>query len=510
MATETMNLRREGVIPLPSLLGVERSPYIWLGVGLVAALFAVGGRWDIPLAAWLASVFLLRFSRQSRPAVALGLVWLVSIAGAFFWGFQLGVRVQASTLAANIAFGTVFTLPYVLDRLIGPRLDTLGRLLLFPASLAAAEFMMGAFSPLGTAYGTRAITQHGNLPLLQVISLAGPYTIAFLIGWFATAVNGVWEDPTWARARALIGVFAAVLLAVIVGGAARIALFPPAATYVRVAGITPSNASMERARATLGGEFPDSPEAVSQADPVKLQAAFDVVNNDLLAQTRRAARAGAKIVVWSETAARLLAAEKPAFLARAAEVARQEGIYLNVANAVPFARNETHMIDPSGKVVWWYWKNHPVPGMERVPAGRTPVPVLETPYGRLSNVICFDADFPALTRRRADIMIVPGADWPEMGRVHTMKMASLRAIENGYSLIRQDLNGQSAAFDPQGHVLATQDTTHDGEHLMMVDMPTKGSPTLYGVIGDAFVWLCIAGTILLVGLGVLRRRPAVG
>jgi apolipoprotein N-acyltransferase len=505
MTTHSLDVRGEDRIAWAADLTNARLAWAWWAVGLIASLLAVGGRWDIPLAAWVAPVFLLRFSRLSRPATAICLVWVAGVAAAFFWGFQLNVRVQASTVAGHVAFGTIYTLPYVLDRLVGPRLPRAARLLMLPAAMASAEYLMAAFSPLGTAYGTRAITQHGNLALLQLASITGPYGIAFLIGWLATTVNWGWEPASWARAGMVGGIFTAVLLAVLLGGAARLAFVPPSNTYVRVAGITPSEASIAAARAKLGADFPASKDELAQSDPAKLQAAFDVINGDLLVQTRQAARAGAKIVVWSETAARLLPSAKPAFLQKAAEVARQEGVYLNVANAVPFQRNETHLFDPAGKAVWWYWKNHPVPGMEPVPPGNTPVPVAETPFGRLSNVICFDADFPALTRRAADIMIVPGADWPEMGRVHTMKMASLRAIENGYSLIRQDYDGQSAAFDPQGRVLVTQDTTHEGPHLMMVDLPTKGSPTLYGMIGDVFVWLCVAGTLLLLGLGLFRR-----
>lgn len=45
-----------------------------LGSGLY--LLAVRGRWDVSLTAWLAPVFLLRFSRASRTAAAVDVVWL--------------------------------------------------------------------------------------------------------------------------------------------------------------------------------------------------------------------------------------------------------------------------------------------------------------------------------------------------------------------------------------------------------------------------------------------------
>jgi apolipoprotein N-acyltransferase len=83
-------------------------------------------------------------------------------------------------------------------------------------------------------------------------------------------------------------------------------------------------------------------------------------------------------------------------------------------------------------------------------------------------------------------------------------MARLRAIENGYSLIRVDFIGVSAAFDPYGRVLAMQDTVPRQSHMMMVDLPVQGVSTLYHRTGDIFAWLCIAATFGLCAYGVFR------
>lgn len=488
----------------------EQFKYVWLTVGFVTALLAVGGRWDVPIAAWIAPVFLLRFARLSRPASGLLLVWAISVASAVFWGFQLGVPLQPSTLAGHLAFGTVYTLPFILDRALARRLGIVGQLLLFPAAIVASEYLMATFSPLGTAYGMKAITQSSNLSLLQIISITGPYAIGFLIGLIATAANRMWERPHEHGSQTALALSGGLVLLVIILGSVRLAFFPSATDYVQMAGITPSGEVLRRAEAASGGTFPQGPEAFAAADRQKVRAGFDLVTDELIDSTRQAAAAGAKIVVWSETAARTLSDDKPALLARVANVASEEGIYINVALGIPFTANETHLIDPSGKLLWSYQKTYPVPGMEPVPPGNTPVPIVQSPFGRLTNVICFDADFPALARVDADIMIVPGYDWPEIGRVHTLKMASLRAIENGYSLIRQDFFGQSAAFDPLGNLLATQDTTSRARHLMMVDVPVRGSRTIYNVIGDLFAWLCAAAIFVLVVTALRRREPTAG
>ncbi|MFD6162337.1 nitrilase-related carbon-nitrogen hydrolase [Nocardia sp. NPDC060256] len=521
MATGTSNLRSDpvdtGSTALPGTSPSAGRPpdrwrYLWLGAGAVLSLFAVNGRWDIPLAAWLVSILLLRFSRTSKVAVGVGLVWLVSVGAAMFFLWHVAVPLTGMTVLGGVGFGTVLALPYLVDRLLAPRLGTVAGLLLFPMLLAVCEFVMGVFSPFGTAYGLLADAQYTNPALLQVISLTGPYSIGFVIGALATVVNHVWERPlSWRTARVPV-VYAAVLGVVIVGGSARLAFFPVStAQAVRIAGINPSTAALDVEMKALGQPGFD-PMHVPQFDPATVPLESKAVIDGLFDGTRRAARAGAKIVVWSENAARISVSDESAFLAAAQAVARDEQVYLDVAANVylptaPYGRDETHFIGPDGALLWSYQKAHPIPGLETYTPGDGKVPVVSTPYGRIANVICYDADFPAMMHADADIMLVPGGDWPEFGRLHT-QMSSLRAIENGYSLVRQDFNGWSAAYNPHGQPISTQDTTVDHDPWI-VDVPTHGTTTLYRLTGDIFAWLCLAGALVLAGIAMIPRRSAV-
>ncbi|MEV0379460.1 nitrilase-related carbon-nitrogen hydrolase [Nonomuraea sp. NPDC050643] len=510
MTTSTIGVERS----TPSAhQGRRRDPRpVWLALGLLLQLFAVGGRWDLPLAAWGFLIFLLRFVRTGRAAPALALVWLTGVAGALFWVWQLAVPMTPLTLVGVLALGSAALVPFAVDRLLHPGLGPVGRLLVFPAALTATGFLLGSYNPFGTAYGLLAVTQRGNLALLQVISVAGPYAIAFLIGIVATAANHLWEHGvSWRGARPAFAV-AGVLAVVIVGGQARLAFAPAASSpTVRVAGVNPSTASLDGAERVLGTD-PADLRGVSRVPADVVRTASGLISRQLFDDTRKAAQSGAKIVFWSENAAKVRADDEPAFLAEAAALARQQGVYLSVAMNVylgqaPYGRDQTVLLGPDGKVLWTYQKRHPIPGLESYEPGVGPAPVVDTPYGRLSNVICYDADFPAMMHVPADIMLVPGGDWPEMGRTHT-QMASLRAIENGYALVRQDFNGSSQAFDRQGHVLSQQDTTTGDNPPWIVDVPVAGGATPYSVIGDVFAWLCAALTVAAIGLGVRRRKPS--
>jgi apolipoprotein N-acyltransferase len=135
--------------------------------------------------------------------------------------------------------------------------------------------------------------------------------------------------------------------------------------------------------------------------------------------------AGAKIVIWPEEGVKTQEADEPAAIEAARNEARRSGIYLEIGLGVysttgpAFGRDEALLIDPHGNVLWAYQKAHPIPGSEPFKPGDGRVPVADTPYGRIANVICYDADFPDMMRTRADIMLVPSHDWKEYGGSHT-------------------------------------------------------------------------------------------
>jgi apolipoprotein N-acyltransferase len=135
--------------------------------------------------------------------------------------------------------------------------------------------------------------------------------------------------------------------------------------------------------------------------------------------------------------------------------------------------------------------------------------ILNTPYGRVTSVICFDADFPQLLAQAgalcADVVLDPSNDWRAIDPWHT-QMASFRAIEQGVNLIRQTSRGLSAAYDYQGRRLAAMDHFQTADYAMISQIPTKGVRTIYARLGNWFAFACLAGLILLVILSLRGNR----
>ena len=494
----------------------DRTGYLWLAAGTVLSLLAVHGRWDVAPAAWLGGVFLLRYTRTRRPLAGFGGVWVASAIAAVFWLYESELPVFGPVLLLCLALSTTLCLPFLVDRLLAPRLAASAVLatLVYPLARVLAEYVNATISPAGSIFGSLAATQHANLPLLQVAAITGSYGVSFLVAWLASVCNGVWRDRS--VGRRLVAAFGVTLVVVLAGGGARLLFFAPDGPTVRVAGVSPAAAVLEHRNAVIA-DFPTLKE-LAAADPVTLRPAFAAVADDLFATSEREARAGARIIAWPETGAGTLAEDAAALIGRAAAFAREHQVYLVMGVGVltrtePYLRNQSVLVDPNGNVAWTYDKAHPIPGMEMLIPGDGQVPILDTPHGRLATVICFDLDFPALARqaghKRADIMLVPSNDWRGFGRVHTEK-ATIRAIENGYSVVRPDTNGLSRAIDYQGRAIASADFFATDRQVVVADLPIGGARTMYAAVGDLFAWACAVALALITALVLLRprRRPA--
>lgn len=171
--------------------------------------------------------------------------------------------------------------------------------------------------------------------------------------------------------------------------------------------------------------------------------------------------------------------------------------------------NTAMVFTPSGELAFEYHKAIPVPG-EPIAAGDGEIKTVDTPFGRLGVIICFDADFPQLVRRArqrgVDILAIPANDWRAITPLHA-QMARFRAIENGFSIVRATSNGQSLVADSTGAMLADVDAFATPGGVASARLPVQTRGTLYARTGDVFVFAC--GLLLAVlTLVPLARRVA--
>jgi len=484
----------------------DRWSYLWLAIGTLLGFF-----WTIPLVWWLSPVFVLRFTRTQKVWRGFILAWLATFLTVGVTQYGMMNALMPSPLPVYIitmAVGALpFTLPYLADRLLTPRLKGFAATLVFPLAVTAVDFAGAKANPLGSI-GAQAYFQYGNLALMQLLSITGMWGITFLVSWFGSAVNWAWErDFAWPKIRRGAAVYAGILLLVMLYGGARLAFAPPATGTVRMHGITAV----------------DMRQNWSALNQLKEQEGWEAMRrkaaeyHDLyFEETVREAQAGAQLVHWPEQAAMVPGEDEPAFIARAQEIARQEDVYLALGVGTVFQgdrpwENKLIVIDPAGEVVLEHHK-YALAAIEGTKGGDGILRTVETPFGRLSGIVCNDTNHEEMVtqagRNGTDILLSPSLEYRAIDPIHA-HMAIYRAIENGVTLVRQADNGLSFVADPYGRVLAAVDHWTASERVTVAQVPARaGVFTIYPYIGDLFAWLSVVGFVAIAVWGVVRWRKA--
>ncbi|MEN1727648.1 MAG: nitrilase-related carbon-nitrogen hydrolase [Pseudomonadota bacterium] len=479
---------------------------ILIAGGLLLAMSQ--GHWAIPIFAFLAPVFLVRWVRSTSTAwayvgfvVAHTLAWYLA-----YWGMV--PLPEMAQLGLFTGLSMVLGLVFLADRWASKRSSGLLATLVLPCGWVLFDFMGGLFSPNGT-WGSIAYTFGSELPLVQVVSVTGWTGLTFLVAWFATIANRVWEQGSTAWPIARFGIIAFTFVFAL--GGLRLALSPPAPQTLRAAAIVaPGTFQTEHInelwRYTRGVE--QSPEA---DDLAKRRIAESIGEHFALVVNE--AEAGADLVVWAEANLSLTETEEADWLERARRIAQEQEIHLGMGATVfrpetgERTKNTLVLINPQGDIEWEFLKATRVPGSGNV-IGDGILPQLDTDQGRWTAAICFDLDFPRLMRQAgvmdADVLIAPSNDWIEVRETH-LRMHALRAVEQGVTLFRPTKDGISATVDPYGRVLARLDTETSPAKVLVTNLPTEGVATIYSRIGDSFSWLSSA---LFFGLLILIRRHA--
>ena len=457
----------------------KRFAYVSFLIGFFS-LFFFNGRWIVPIAAFLAPFFLIRFLRSQKPfrgylilVVAMWVshifVWrgMMPVSGFFYYFLMLMMSVTGA-------------LPYLLDRIYRDKLTGIISTLVFPTAFVLLEYITVLTNPSGS-YGTLAHTQTSRT-LMQVMSVTGIWGLVFLITWTTSVVNWLWDHHfDLARIRKALVVFILPILLVILYGQIRLAQDTIEPT-VRVASVN----VIENETLHISADQPDNTN--------------EQVNNLFLDECHTAALSGARFVFGNEIMLNVTAGEEEAFLERAESVARKDSLYIGLPLLV-YPDDESHVppmnkitwISPEGERLFTYFKAKPTPGEGHY--GDGVLKYFDSPYGRIGSAICFDMDFPSLIRQaglmNVDVMLVPGNDWVEITPYHT-EVASARAIENGFNLVRSVSRGLSASYNYKGQLISSLNYYTSDARIFYSDVPTSGRHTLYTTLGDFFAWLCLA------------------
>ncbi len=374
----------------------------------------------------------------------------------------------------------IYFIYFFIDRIFTQKFKGIVSTLILPAVYVIMDYITILTNPSGS-YGTLVHTQSA-LPLLQIVSITGIWGVTFLILWTASIINWLWDNSfDKKKICSAFLIFGIPFILVIIWGQYRLSTKINSPT-VRIASI---NSTKEEYQHRMTSNF-DS--LVEQS------------NQGFLRNCKIAASSGAKIVFGRETIISLPVGKENNFIEEAKTIAIRDSIYIGIPinvipakNSIENPENKITWISPTGETLFTYHKAKPTyPG--ECDSGDGIIRYFDSPYGRISSVICFDMDFPSLIsqagKMNIDIMLVPGSDWKEISPYHTY-VASLRGVENGFNMVRSTLKGFSASFNYKGQLLSSNDFFKTDEVILYSDVPVKGQKTIYSFLGDYFAWLCI-------------------
>lgn len=471
----------------------------------------------LPVAALLSPVFMIRFLRNQKllPG-SLILATTSSITLIFAFRGLIGAMFNSTIIfcVTMIVTTVIGLIPLFLDRYYSSRISTWKLTLIYPALKTFLEYAGSLNSPFGE-WGASSALFAGWLPLSQIVSVTGIWGLSFLISWSASFINFVWDKRAdWREARVAIFVYSGVFLFVIGFGSVRL-LNNHSTPTVRVAAIIANESLQSPVKKTFYAQLTSFSRQHKTDSVIYFKEKFKANNDLLLNETRKAADKGAKIIFWAEGNGMILKTDEPALIQQASDLSKEKGIYLGMSVEVYSpeekfpVENKIVLFKPDGVIAWEYYKHYPI-GVENkmMVARKSGIKTLQTPYGKIAAVICFDSDFILFAREagkaNADILFAPSNDWKDIATLRG-KITRFRALENGVTLVRPTSHGVTEMIDSKGWLLYENDYFKNPQTIVLTDVPVKGSKSLYAHSGDWFAILSLIIFLVIIIMQDLKK-----
>jgi len=456
-------------------------------VGMAAAAYFVStGLHTLWQFAWIAPVPILVLAFRSTARLSAVSAFLAYLFGSLNMASYLATLVPIGVVIAVLMVPALFfALSTLAARFAVRRIPSWAGVLAFPAAWTSYEYLLSILSPHGT-FGSLAYSQTDFLPLIQIASATGIWGITFVLTLVPSGIATCWQHRQQ-RTRAFASLAIALCAGILSLAYGWTRLAEPNLNQPLRVGLAATDTSIRYFRTEKREEALPVVEAYAQrigrlaahgAQAVVLPEKFVGVTPDYVDDVYRilgeAARAGRVIAVAG----------------------------LNRVG-VSVLRNTAVVFSPEGQVLLEYDKAYPVPGIEvAYKVGTVPgfIPAFQPPAG---VAICKDMDFPAWIRRYAQastgILFVPAWDFVRDARLHS-RMAVLRGVEGGFSVVRAAQRGLLTVSDSHGRILAEETSSQIPDTLLIADVAPGRGHTFYSRFGGWFGWAVI---LLLFGVLVL-------
>ena len=502
----------------------EKFPHIWLLLGLALTFFSYG-IFNTGICAWLFAIPLIRYIniRPKWSSIFWMLFGTVIVANITFWGLVtdgFNIMNQVFCTFNGIRMWAPFFV-YFLSRKF--KANKLIAYFAFPAFVAVAEFFID--NPFVSVMTSLSVSQFWNIGLMQFASITGVVGVSFIVTLCASVINYIWEDG--ANRKTVITATAYGMIVVIITGIgmSSIQKITTGDQTVRVA------TSVENTNL-----FAQNMDILDKYDGTSmekiLQASLDIIEG----RAKDAAYNGSSVLIFPEDAFTCTEDKAEYFIGEVKKIAKEnnvnilfpllrfpnvevadDGDVLNyvvqleacVAESGQKKTNTLNFIDRNGELLNTYVKNHLVPVVEEpfTVKGDGKTPVVEVDGIKYTYLICADytSNKYAYNGREADIFLNPSYDW-EAFQYFTSYAVQARAIECGFSVLRNPVNGNIILYDYNGRPLHMANAMNVHTGILYLDIPKEGRQTFYGMTGNWFPWICAVYSVFALFSGFVIKK----
>jgi apolipoprotein N-acyltransferase len=123
---------------------------------------------------------------------------------------------------------------------------------------------------------------------------------------------------------------------------------------------------------------------------------------------------------------------------------------------------------------------------------------LQTPFGTMGSIICYDMDFTNTARKLAlqgaKLIAVPSADWSAIATKHYTHSV-FRALETGAVVAKSEYSFDSAIVDGYGRIAASAVTPEGSAAVLVADVELRDGVPFAARFGDWVGWACVVAGI---------------
>ncbi|MEO6977353.1 MAG: nitrilase-related carbon-nitrogen hydrolase [Mucilaginibacter sp.] len=470
---------------------------IWVLTGIVLSgllwYISIGLNGDFWYLMWVAPVPILLLSLKTSGRAAFVIAFIAYIIGRLSWVSYL---VTVATLVPAIIFtilpSLVFALIIIGNRWCIKRLNAWYTVFVFPVLFTTFEYGLIKFSADGTA-ASIAYTQLNCVPFIQVAAIAGILGITFMLTFIPSAIALAWHYRAEKLKLRYISITGVMLVIVVLGyGVFRMNNFFPK-SHIR-AGLAVLD---EKAHTNA-----DQPNFEKE----KLVAiAYAAMVKPLAAQ-------GAQVVLFPERVVGMGRPWADSITRILSDAAKQNHVFIITGYTNQKGekeRNSGLVIDVDGKVVLDYNKAHLVVGLERQFTPGTTPGIFKLNGLQSGLAVCKDLDFQDYIKQYSDdkpgVLYVPAWDFVVDDWLHC-RMAILRSVENGFSMVRAARRGRLTINDQFGRVTNEASCANDKQATLVGDVSPQHIDTVYAQYGNWLGGVCLLATVGFIVLASFHRH----